>query len=399
DGELWEVHRELKADLIEYARNRLVRQRERHGEGPSAIDAATQALSPNALTLGFARRFATYKRATLLFRDPARLARILNDPARPVQVVFAGKAHPNDKPAQELIRQVYEYARQPQFAGKIVLLEDYDIDMARHLVSGCDVWLNNPIRPHEASGTSGQKASLNGLPNASIIDGWWEEGYTGANGWAFGERREYSDEKTRDDADANHLYEILEHEIIPLYFDRGLDGIPHNWVTVMKEAILTVAPQFSMRRMVVEYVEKLYLPALALGARMDADNYALARELAAWRRKVREHWGRVGLRVEGPREGQLQIGEPVDLTANVYLGNLKPEDGRVEVVAGHDDDGEITDRHVVEMSSAGRADDGAYRYRAQLQPTSNGTLVYGVRAVPSHPGLPSPLDTGLARWA
>ncbi len=176
----------------------------------------------NALTLGFARRFATYKRATLIFRDPERLARLLNNPDRPVQLVFAGKAHPADAPGQDFIRQVYEFSRQPQFEGKIVFLEDYDMDMARHLVSGCDVWLNTPIRPHEASGTSGQKASLNGLPNFSILDGWWEEGYNGKNGWAIGERARVSGRNTRDEADAAALYAILENEIVPLYYDQGL---------------------------------------------------------------------------------------------------------------------------------------------------------------------------------
>ncbi len=399
DGELWEAHRELKADLIEYIRERVARQRARHGESPQAIASATQVLSPNALTLGFARRFATYKRATLLFRDPARLAKLLNDPARPVQIIFAGKAHPADQPGQEFIRQVYEYSRQPEFEGKVVLLEDYDIDMARHLVSGCDVWLNTPIRPHEASGTSGQKASLNGLPNASIIDGWWAEGYDGANGWAIGEARKYQDEQTRDDADADSLYGIIEDEIVPLFFDRGLDDIPHNWVAVMKAAIRTIAPKFSMRRMLIDYVQQLYLPALQLGARMDADDYKLARELAQWKRQVGEGWGRVGLRVDGPREGQLEVGQSVDVNAYAYLGNLRPSDVRVELVAGRDANGEVVERRVIPMRAEGRMEDGAYRYCAQLQPETNGSLVYGVRVTPWHPGLPNPLDLGLAHWA
>lgn len=399
DGELWEVHHELKAQLIEYARNRVAQQRARHGESPQAVAAATELLSPSALTLGFARRFATYKRATLLFRDPARLARILRDPAHPVQIVFAGKAHPADQPAQDFIRQIHEYARHPEFEGKIVLLEDYDIDMARHLVSGCDVWLNTPIRPHEASGTSGQKASLNGLPNCSILDGWWAEGYNGANGWAIGEERQYQDEATRDDADAAALYDTIEHAILPLFFDRGLDDIPHNWVAVMKEAIRTVAPQFSMRRMVKQYVEELYLPALQLGARIDADNYRPARELAEWKRKIRESWGQVALRVEGPREGQLQVGEPMEINAYVSLGNLRPTDVRVELVAGRDEDGDVVDRRVIPMQQLAKTDDGLYRYRGQLQAESNGSLVYGVRIVPAHAGLAHPFEVGLARWA
>ena len=399
DGELWEVHNELKGELIEYARKRLARQRLRVGEGHSAIAATRDVLSPNALTLGFARRFATYKRATLIFRDPERLARLLNDPERPVQIVFAGKAHPADQPGQDFIRQVYEYSRDPRFAGKVVFLEDYDIDMARHLVSGCDVWLNNPIRPHEASGTSGQKASLNGLPNCSILDGWWEEGYNGHNGWAIGERREYADDATRDEADATALYETLEREVVPAFFDRGLDGVPHNWVAIMKDAIRTVAPAFSMRRMVKDYVNMLYVPALALGKRIDANDYKLARELARWKRVVAAEWQLVSVVVEGPREGQLAIGQAVRVAALVRLGRLKPEDVRVELVTAHDVDGEALDRHIIEMRRSADVEDSAHRYTAEFIPESSGSLIYGVRVVPHHPTLPNPLELGLARWA
>ncbi|HEX9069202.1 MAG TPA: alpha-glucan family phosphorylase, partial [Ktedonobacterales bacterium] len=202
DRELWEAHRELKAELISFARSRLATQRARLGEGTAAVSAAERLLSPNALTIGFARRFATYKRATLLFRDTTRLSRLLSDPLRPVQLLFAGKAHPADGPGQEFIRTVYKVSRQPEFEGKIAFLEDYDMAMARHLVAGADIWLNTPVRPHEASGTSGQKAALNGLPNCSILDGWWEEGYNGHNGWAIGGTHEYQDDETRDEADA-----------------------------------------------------------------------------------------------------------------------------------------------------------------------------------------------------
>jgi starch phosphorylase len=399
DGELWETHRELKAALIGYARQRLARQRYRVGEGGEAIAATETVLNPDALTLGFARRFATYKRATLLFREPERLARMLSNAERPVQIVFAGKAHPADQPGQDLIRQVYEFSRRPELEGRIIFLEDYDMDMARHLVSGCDVWLNTPIRPHEASGTSGQKAGLNGLPNCSILDGWWEEGYNGDNGWAIGERRDYQDDETRDAADAAALYDILEREVVPLYFDHGLDGVPHNWVAVMKEAIRTVAPQYSMRRMLKEYVCGLYIPALHMRERVDAQTYALARELAQWKGRVRNNWGQVGVQVEGPREGQIAVGQPLPLAALVRLGDLQPEDVRVELVAGRDVDGRPQEVQVTQMERAANAQDGVYRYTAQLAPASSGSLIYGVRVVPAHGGLAHPYEAGLARWA
>ena len=399
DSDLWGVHEQMKDDLIAYARRRIARQRTRHGEGPQAVSASGGLLTRGALTLGFARRFATYKRATLLFRDPQRLARLLNNPERPVQIVFAGKAHPADRPGQEFIRKVYNYAQQPEFAGKIVFLEDYDIDMARRLVSGCDVWLNTPIRPHEASGTSGQKASLNGLPNCSIIDGWWEEGYNGKNGWAIGERRDYQDDETRDAADALALYETLEQSIVPLFFQRGDDGLPHEWIAVMKEAIRTVAPQFSMSRMVKEYVTKYYMPAARWRERMDARNYALARELTAWERHIRERWGEVSLSASGPTGEQISEDEPVHVEALVRLGRLTPDDVRVELVTARDDNGSLADQRVVEMRPDGETVEGALRYRAEMDRFHTGSVVYGVRIGPYHTGLASPFELGLIRWA
>jgi starch phosphorylase len=399
DGELWEAHRQLKGDLIAYARARVARQRRRHGEGKAALGAVDRLLNSSALTLGFARRFATYKRAMLLFRDPKRLARLLNNVDRPVQIVFAGKAHPADQAGQQFIKQVYEYSRRQEFAGRVVLLEDYDIDMARRLVSGVDVWLNTPIRPYEASGTSGEKAGLNGVPNCSIRDGWWDEAYTGKNGWAIGEARDYQDAETRDDNDADALYTLLEREIVPLYYDRGLDEIPHNWVAVMKQSIKTVAPAYSMRRMVKEYAESLYLPALALGARVDADHYRMARELVEWERRVREYWEDVALHVEGPRDGQIQIGEPIGVTALAHLGALGPNDVRIELIYGQGEDGAMRGRCVVAMERKGKAEHGVYRYYATIYPETTGSLVYGVRATPAHPGLANPYALGLAHWA
>jgi glycogen phosphorylase len=399
DRELWETHRELKAQLIAYVRERVARQRVRIGEGVPAVAATAHLLNPEALTLGFARRFATYKRATLLFRDPERLARLLNNPERPVQIVFAGKAHPNDRPGQDFIRVVYEYSQQPQFEGRIVFVEDYDIDMARHLVSGVDVWLNTPIRPHEASGTSGQKASLNGVPNCSILDGWWEEGYNGANGWAIGEQREYADDATRDESDSLALYDTLEHQVVPLYFERGLDGVPYQWVAVMKEAMRTLAPAFSMRRMLKEYARDLYVPALRQGREMDASDFRLARELAAWKQHVVQSWPDVAVRADGPREGQVSTEDTIRVAAQVRLGALGPDDVSVTLVAGIDDNGTLHSTENVPMQLVPGSEDGLRRYEAQLVPGANGSLVYGVRVVPQHPGLAHPFEMGLGRWA
>ncbi|MEM7799548.1 MAG: alpha-glucan family phosphorylase [Chloroflexota bacterium] len=265
DEELWKVHMELRAKLLDEIRSR-TRKRWMHGYRDATQVLTTGAfLSSRALTIGFARRFATYKRATLIFRDPDRLKQILHNLNRPVQIIFAGKAHPADDPGKHLIQTIYNIAKSHEWGGRIAFVEDYDMHMGRYLKQGADIWLNNPRRPREASGTSGMKAAMNGVPNLSILDGWWVEGYNGANGWAIGEDKNMDNPDEQDAADAESLYQLLEEEIIPLYFDRDRDGVPRGWVQVMKESIRSNAAMFSMRRMVKEYTEQLYVPALRAG--------------------------------------------------------------------------------------------------------------------------------------
>ena len=256
DGEFWQARLALKRTLVEFVRERLAQRHTRLGFPP----VAWPMFDDTILTIGFARRFATYKRATLLFKDADRLKSILNNPARPIQMVFAGKAHPADEPGKHFIQDVYRRSQEPGFAGRIIFLEEYDMCVARALVQGVDVWLNTPRRPYEASGTSGQKASLNGIPNLSILDGWWPEAYDGTNGWAIGEEREYDNLDAQDWDDAQHLYHLLENEIAPAYYDRDASGVSARWVAIAKAAIMTCAPKFSTQRMLKEYVNRLYLP-------------------------------------------------------------------------------------------------------------------------------------------
>jgi starch phosphorylase len=260
DDELWAIHNKLKEDLVAFVMQRLQAWYKRTG---MALTPGQTTLDPQALTLGFARRFATYKRATLLFSDVDRLRAILNKPGMPVQLVFAGKAHPKDDPGKQFIQQVIWASRHEGLQGKIVFLEEYDMNVARYLVQGVDVWLNTPRRPYEASGTSGMKASLNGAPNCSILDGWWAEGYNGKNGWAIGQGQEYANQGEQDWHDVMSLYSILEDQVVPLFYDRANQGVPAGWVAMMKEAIATVAPTFSMHRMVKEYTERFYIPAMS----------------------------------------------------------------------------------------------------------------------------------------
>lgn len=396
---LWQVHSADKSRLIEFVRNRLRQQLLRHGEGPRRLAEAEHALNPDALTIGFARRFATYKRATLIFHDIDRLKQILHNPDRPVQIIFSGKAHPADEPGKALIQQVYDLSQQPEFMGKIVFIENYDMNVARHLVSGVDVWLNTPRRPREASGTSGQKASLNGIPNFSVLDGWWAEGYDGENGWAIGEEREYKDEATQDEADAYSLYQTLEDVIIPLFYERNAAGVPEGWVSVMKRAIQTCGPRFNMRRMVLDYMEKYYTPAHDAGVAYHSDNYALAREINAWKNNLYNRWANV--RIERPPlpTAPITVGDQLPLRAKVWLDGLDSNEVVVEAVYGMQDaQGNLVSTATIPLSQEGK-DEDAVVYKGDFTPSTSGPFAIGIRVRPQHPALIQPILPGLIRWA
>jgi starch phosphorylase len=258
---MWETHNALKDRLLEFVRRRVGRQARRRQEPDDVVEASRTVLQANALTIGFARRFATYKRADLIFRRLDEFATLVNDPQRPVQLIFAGKAHPADEPGKQLIKKIANLRHDPRFAGRIVFVEDYDINVARHLVQGVEVWLNTPRRPKEASGTSGMKAVLNGALNLSILDGWWAEAYNGRNGFAIGNGTQHVDDEITDARDAQNLIEVLRNEVIPLFYDRDADGLPGRWIEMMVESIATLAPRFSAHRMVMDYVRNCYLVA------------------------------------------------------------------------------------------------------------------------------------------
>jgi starch phosphorylase len=399
DAELWSAHQQRKDALVAYARQRLQQQYLRLGEGAMQIAEIEHVLDPKALIIGFGRRFATYKRATLIFHNMDRLRCLLNNPQRPVQIVFAGKAHPADEPGKALIEQIYTLSRSDEFRGKVVFLENYDIDMARYLVSGTDIWLNNPIRPYEASGTSGQKAALNGQPNCSILDGWWAEGYNGKNGWAIGEEREYRDQATQAQADSISLYRLLEEEIIPTFFERRADGVPQRWIGFMKEAIRTCTPEFSMRRMVKDYTISYYVPQIEHHQRLEHEGDEYIRGLAAWKERIRNAWHSLELYVDGQRDGQLSLGEGIDVRAWVRINDLEPQDLSVELVYGTTQDEQVEGQHIVPMSYTKREHDGSYRYDAHLQPPESGTVAYNIRVVPTHADLSEKYEMNLIHWA
>src|SRR6266702_2376519 len=398
DEELWQTHVQRKEALINYTRRRLRQQHLRLGEGSMQMAEFESMLNADALIIGFARRYATYKRATLIFRNIERISAILNNPERPVQIIFDGKAHPADEPGKALIEQVYRISRSDAFRGKVIFLENYDIGMARYLVSGTDLWLNNPIRPHEASGTSGQKAALNGQPNCSILDGWWAEGYNGKNGWAIGEEREYHDPDVQAEADSLSLYRLLEEEIVPTYYDRGPDGIPRRWIAVMKEAIRTCAPRFSMRRMVKEYTTRFYVPEIQHGMEIEKNKYEMARVLADWKEKIRQAWPSMEIYVNGRRDGQLSLGEWIEVRAWVRAGKLQPEDLTVELVYGEATNDNIVIQHALPMEYVKNELDSSFSYQLHLKPPTSGSIAYGVRVLPNHPALAGKHEMGLIRW-
>jgi starch phosphorylase len=398
DAALWQQHNEAKQELLGLVRERRVRQLVRQGASPAEISAAECVFDPQTLTIGFARRFATYKRATLIFRDQERLKRILNDPMRPMQILFAGKAHPADEPGKAFIQTITEISRQPGFVGRVLFVEDYDANIARHLVAGVDVWLNNPRRPLEASGTSGQKAGLNGILNFSALDGWWCEGFDGQNGWTIGAEREYSSEPAQDEADALSLYATLENCILPLYYTRDAAGIPQGWLATLRNSIASIAPRFSTHRMLKEYVGGYYVPASLLGRRLGADGFAKAKALSGWEARVRSGWPTSTLSAAVLRPGEIKVGETVTIHALLKPGLLSPGDLAVEVVYGRGAGQGLSSARPAPMTLVEERD-GECRYEVQFAFTESGTIAYGVRARPNHPDMPNPFALYLVKWA
>ncbi|WP_161880268.1 alpha-glucan family phosphorylase [Deinococcus alpinitundrae] len=389
DAQLSATQHELKEEMIAFVRARSQEQLRRTGASAADVAAAGETLSADALTIGFARRFATYKRATLLFRDRERLSKIVNDPQRPVQFVFAGKAHPADNPGKAFIQEIYKLSRDPEFAGKIVILENYDMNVARQLVQGVDIWLNNPRRPLEASGTSGMKASFNGAPNFSVLDGWWREGYDGTNGWPIGEEREYTDLNIQDDADAFSMYETLENTIVPLYYGKDAQGQNHGWLGTVRRAIITVSPEFSMQRQVIDYVQKYYLPLGTRADKIDANHFEKARALGSWKSWVSQQWPHVQIHATAQLPATVQPGEEVRVSAQVTPAGIQESELLVEAVLKH---GEQT-MHVPMTSSGGG------QYQVSIPLTDSGLYSVGVRAMPYSADLSNPIELGLIKWA
>ncbi|MDI3331941.1 MAG: alpha-glucan family phosphorylase [Micrococcus sp.] len=419
DEELWELRRTLRRALIQDVRARLRSSWLKRGASEAEVAWTENVLDENVMTIGFARRVPTYKRLTLMLRDPERLKRLLLDPEYPIQLVVAGKSHPADEQGKLMIQEMVRFADDPEVRHRIVFLPNYDIQMASTLMPGCDVWLNNPLRPLEACGTSGMKVAMNGGLNLSVLDGWWDEMYDGENGWAIPTASSAASTEERDDVEAAALYDLLETQLVPRFYAAehsdqagaagpsaaSKDGIPHQWLAMVKHTMATLGPAMSADRMVQDYVNELYRPAAAAGRTMDADDYAKARELAVWKTRVRAAFGQVAVEhVDslGVRE-EPQIGDELQVSAYVNLGDLEPADvcvqavyGRVSTTpAGSLEEDRLLDTATLELGPAEDLGDGRWQFTGSLMIDRSGAFGYSVRVLPQHELLASPAEMAL----
>ncbi|HXQ63844.1 MAG TPA: alpha-glucan family phosphorylase [Steroidobacteraceae bacterium] len=421
DSLFWELKQGLKTSMLSLVRTRLRQGCQRNQVSDAHFHRLARWIdpeNPRVLTVGFARRFATYKRSTLLFRDPGLLASIVGDAERPVAFIFAGKAHPADEPSRQMIREVHAMAQRPEFLGRVLFIEDYDVGLARTLVAGVDVWLNNPVYPLEACGTSGMKAAINGTINLSVLDGWWAEGFDGQNGWAIPSST--AEGSRRDDEDARSLYEILQDEVVPMYYERDASGLPKRWITRAKRSMATLLGGFNSRRMVGNYVTGLYRPAAAQGRRLATDGCRPAEQLAAWSSRARAAWPLLNVRAISARPERVGFGDRVRMRVAVNLNGLSPADVRVELLLTRElPDGPFERPRLTSFGetagharvrggreaaielfapSGEREPDGAHVFAIECTPPWCGRLGAEVRVVPYHELLSHPYELGLMRW-
>ncbi|MFJ9178443.1 alpha-glucan family phosphorylase [Streptomyces sp. NPDC102360] len=395
DRDIWELRGELRRQLVDEVRERLAASWRQRGAGAAELGWIDGVLDPHVLTIGFARRVPSYKRLTLMLRDPDRLMRLLLDEERPVQIVVAGKAHPADDGGKRLVQELVRFTDDPRVRHRIVFLPDYGMAMAQKLYPGCDVWLNNPLRPLEACGTSGMKAALNGCLNLSVLDGWWDEWFTPDYGWAIPTADgTATDEHRRDDLEAAALYDLLERRVTPRFYERGPEGLPDRWIEMVRQTLTHLGPKLLAGRMVRAYVDQLYAPAAASARSLDAD---AARDLAAWKARVRAAWPRVTVDHVEASTGSTELGATLGLHVRVALGELGPDDVEVQAVAGRvDTEDRITEPTTVPLKPAGGPDaEGRWAYEGPLALDRSGPYGYTVRVLPAHPLLASAAETGL----
>ncbi len=397
---LWNEHQARKMKMLKMVKENTTERLKRVGIPYEEIKEITSKINPNALTIGFARRFATYKRATLIFKDLERITQILNDSERPIQLIFAGKAHPLDKVGQDLIKYINELAMKPQFKGKIFVLENYNIGMSRYLISGCDVWLNNPRRPMEASGTSGQKASVNGVINFSVLDGWWAEGYDQTNGWTIGTNAEFTSYEEQDLADSESLYNTLENKIIPLYYENREENIPNNWVEIMKNSIITTGGKYSTQRMVIDYTNKMYIPLCNLYNTYYSNLESVA-EYSQWKSELNNSWNDIEIKqLNNLSDISMDAGNKINVECEVKLPNIKVENIEAQVYYGKiAENGMVDNIEIIPMKLKAKNEiEKVYTFEAKIELTTGGDYGYTFRVMPKHEMLLESSDLNLIKW-
>ena len=400
NDKIWTIHNERKQKLLKLVKENTTERLRRSGYSYEAINEITSKINPNALTIGFARRFATYKRATLIFKDIERITQILNNNDRPVQLIFAGKAHPADKEGQDLIKYIHQVSMMPQFKGKIFLLENYNIAMSRYLISGVDVWLNNPRRPMEASGTSGQKASVNGVINFSVLDGWWAEGYTQTNGWTIGSNNEYESYEAQDQADSQSLYRTLEEKIIPTYYERNRNNLPEKWIEIMKNSIITTGGKYSTSRMLVDYTNQYYMPLAKLTKKYyeDIDNVA---SYNSWKNDLYTNWKDIKItQVNNLDNITIDAGNKIEVACEVELPNIDINNINVEVYYGKIlENGVVENVSIIQMElTESNEDERKYYYTTKIELTTGGNYGYTFRVMPKNEMILEPANLNLVKW-
>lgn len=400
DEELWRTHERLRERLVVFSRQRLQKQLVQRGALETQVRAATEVLDPEALTIGFARRFATYKRATLLFSEVERLKKLLSNPTKPVQLIIAGKAHPQDNEGKDLIRQIIHHVRDPILRSHIVFLENYDIHVARTMVQGVDIWLNTPRKPLEASGTSGMKVGPNGGINLSIPDGWWPEAAQRDNGWSIGHGEEYEDADYQDKVECNALFDLLEKEIVPLFYNRSENDLPKKWVARMKASIKTICPQFNTSRMVSEYTDRFYVPAHRKFMKAKQEDYKMAKSLAGWEEKIKHHWHHMAIKsVETGSMDALKVGDSLKVHVWIQLNELSPEDIKVELYYGAlDSHHEYIQGETMQMKFMDISEYGDHHYEGAIPCNTSGRQGFSIRILPCHPDMVTPVIPGYIQW-
>ena len=399
---IWTIRNNQRKELIDYIKEKLTVSSLKRFENPKYVINIQEKLNKNVLTIGFARRFATYKRANLLFRDLDRLSKIVNDPDTPVQFIFAGKAHPHDKAGQEFIKLIVEVSKRPEFLGKLIFLQNYDISMAKKLVQGVDIWLNTPTRPLEASGTSGEKASMNGVLHFSVLDGWWAEGYRDKAGWALSEERAYDNQELQNQLDSETIYSIIENEICPLYYSRNEDGVPEEWVEYIKNNIAKVAPNFTMTRMLLDYHNKFYHKMFERKKSLMENDFEKVKAVSSWKKKIYRGWETLDIvSFKHPDFGKesMTLGKEYPIELYIATNDLDPEDIGAEVVVADFLDQEAK-KNIVQKEELKLVDvnDNVAHYRLDFVPNRPGVLDIGIRIYPRNPLLPHRQDFNIVRW-